>query len=300
MTSWMRLVMVGVLGLAAACSEGGDGGSNEEGRDRPEPVRCESNAACPLDRPLCHDGFCADCLSHRDCAEPAPFCNDDGVCVACRSGADCTAELPVCGADWTCGGCSTAADCAEGESCLEGDDGRSCGPCRSDADCPAAAPSCTPSGGGATCVQPTGSYLVGMGLTLGVHRPFAAELVLAGTGSNWSATLQPLVPTTVVRTDCPAVGSPVGAAITGTVLAVEEGAPARIEFSAAAFDGCANPISSGALIANITLSGVSARCGEITGDVTTPIQASLAGSTWGAVVLKDAAAQLPDLVSSCR
>lgn len=153
--------------------------------------------------------------------------------------------------------------------------------------------------------DPTGTYLAAAALRIEPSKPIEFRMELTATPEGEplaiSGSLQPLVTRDSTRTDCPDPSAPVGDAITFADVPVTASG-FEIDLPSVAIDGCANPISGGDIEASLTISTDSFEelCGTVDGTVTSPISASLDGSTWAAQPFDFAAGEpLPPVQAAC-
>jgi hypothetical protein len=132
------------------------------------------------------------------------------------------------------------------------------------------------------------------------------DMTSEGGAGTASFSIQPLV-TADPQCEAPEedIRTPVGDPLVAEDVAVDGAGAFEIEFEGATVPGLANPISCGDILADITLTGIIRSpdqwCGAASGMVMLPIQATLEGSTFGAVRVDPGTegADLPDPQPAC-
>ena len=110
--------------------------------------RCSSNDDCPVNSPVCMNGFCytkASCDRNSDCPPNYPDCSSRGYChKGCSTNNDCASGY-TCEASSCLKYCKTHSDCPRPEKCNSKHGGFCYAPrpCKKDADCPLDMSICT-------------------------------------------------------------------------------------------------------------------------------------------------------------
>lgn len=168
-------------------------------------------------------------------------------------------------------------------------------------------------GGGGTGGGPAGGiadingrFLLGIDTVIGPGKvlEFDTETILNFPCTDnclLSLNIQPVVPSRPARSGCGDRGTPHGPVITLTDVPVNPDGSFVADFGTQNVDGCANPISGSDITARLVLAGQivdgNLYCGTVSGSVSRPLSANLAGSTFAAIrVVGD---QLPEPVGEC-
>lgn len=268
-------VDAGPTSPADAGAHGTDAGGH--GRDTgPEDVAIPPDAG----------GFGAPCRSGADCSS--------GFCVAGPTGLVCTKTcVDECPEGWECSPLATSGPditfvCLP-LRCIDGQ----CG-----------APPCEP------CEEPAlpaeGSYLALIKTSLAPGSPIRFHLRVEHTGPTAiSFEIQPLRvlwPSSEDPCDH-LIGCLVGSSVRRPNVAVASDGTFEVDLGSFDVPGVANPISGSDIVLDAALQGkvrsASHVCGTVTGQVSSPIAADLAGTTFTAHLVPDPAA-LPGATWDCR